>query len=768
MVRVTRRILCSAILCSFFFFQYCEAQSVINPSDPVLEYDATHPPTPPDYFHPLVKWVRTLNVANGAVQSRNPDWNSDVYKAYNYNGLSFRVQFPKTYSPGINDGKKYPLIIFLHGQGENDNTYLGPQPPGSGSYNYDNQFQLLQGPPQFDNAIKNGQYDGYVIVPQLQNNASSYPTVFYAGILNDIMNIVKYMITNNKVDPFHIVVNGLSEGGVGTWEMLNSYPTYISAIMPMSSPTAFVDWSNTGNYFKSKRFTPVWVSQGGQDTHPTPAETQRIADTMAKYGANFKESFYPTDGHNTWYNFWGESNFWPFINNAYSSNPWMIGGLKTYASGQAISDTIGIAPGFSAYQWRLNGNVISGATTNILYVTAPGVYDARVQRDGIWSDWSHVPINIITGSTAPPPSSSVIHIEAENYSNMSGVVKENTTDAGGGQNVGYIDLGDWMDYNITVPSSGSFSVNLRVASPSGGQLQIKSSGGSVLATVAIPATGGWQNWQTVSTTITLPQGSQTLRIYSASNGWNFNWMDIIGGTTSTPPPSSTTTRIEAETYTSMSGVVKETTTDVGGGQSIGYIDTGDWMDYSISVSSSGSYAVNLRVASPLGGQLQIKNSAGTILATVTVPNTGDWQAWQTVNTNITLAAGTQTIRIYSASNGWNFNWFEIGGVGGTVSAASVSKVQITPATPSTSGELLSFYPNPFASGFQLQISNELTGRVSVELYNASGILQKQLALSKPDKGRVQYYLSLGQVPAGNYIIKVVMDGWMKSEKIIKQ
>jgi endoglucanase len=325
-----------------------------------------------------------------------------------------------------------------------------------------------------------------------------------------------------------------------------------------------------------------------------------------------------------------------------------------------------------------------------------------------------------------------------------------------------------MDYNITVPSSGSFSVNLRVASPSGGQLQIKNSAGSVLATVAIPATGGWQNWQTISTSITLPQGAQTIRVYSASNGWNFNWMDIIGGTTSTPPPSSTTTRIEAETYAAMSGVVKEATTDAGGGQSIGYIDTGDWMDYNINVSSSGSYAVNLRVASPLGGQLQIKNSVGTILATVTVPNTGDWQAWQTVSTNITLAAGTQTIRIYSASNGWNFNWFELASGSGTVSAASASKVQTGSAMVSLSDEPMNVYPNPFVTSFQLQISNEFTGSVSVELYNASGILQKQFALSKPDKGRVQYYLSLGQVPAGNYIIKVVMDGWMKSEKIIKQ
>ena len=34
--------------------------------------------------------------------------------------------------------------------------------------------------------------------------------------------------------------------------------------------------------------------------------------------------------------------------------------------------------------------------------------------------------------------------------------------------------------------------------------------------------------------------------------------------------------VQAETYSSMSGVVIEPTTDTGGGSDVGYIDTGDW------------------------------------------------------------------------------------------------------------------------------------------------------------------------------------------------
>jgi hypothetical protein len=364
------------------------------------------------------------------------------------------------------------------------------------------------------------------------------------------------------------------------------------------------------------------------------------------------------------------------------------------------------------------------------------------------------------GSSTPPSSGATTRIEAESYTSMSGVQTENTTDAGGGQNVGYIDTGDWMDYNVNIASAGTFAVNLRVASPNGGQLQIKNSAGTVLATVTVPNTGGYQNWQTVSANVSLPTGSQTIRIYSASNGWNFNWWEIAtSGTTTT---STTSTRIEAEGYTTMNGVVNESTTDAGGGQDVGYIDTGDWMDYSFTAPATGAYPVNLRVASPNGGQLQIKNSTGTVLATVSIPKTGGYQNWQTVSANIALVAGTQTIRVYSASNGWNFNWWEIISTSGSVTAKGARVDSALVTTP------LAIYPNPKSGKFQLQINNDLTGPVSIQVYDAQGALKKQFTVSKPDPGSSQFYLSIGELPASNYTIKVSMVGWTDSKQIIKQ
>ena len=238
--------------------------------------------------------------------------------------------------------------------------------------------------------------------------------------------------------------------------------------------------------------------------------------------------------------------------------------------------------------------------------------------------------------------------------------------------------------------------------------------------------------------------------------------NIFNGTT--PPPNpGVTTRIEAENYNSMSGVAKENTSDAGGGQNVGYIDFGDWMDYSVNVSSAGGYAINLRVASPSGGQLQIKNASGIVLATVAIPNTGGWQNWQTVSANISLAAGVQTIRVQSTSNGWNFNWLEIAGN----SAITMRTLPTNEVLSSAISSYISTYPNPVVSNFQLQVNNGLKGTVSVQVYDIQGRLQKQFALNKSNVGTYQVYLSIAELAAANYFVKVTMKGWTQTKQIIK-
>ncbi len=124
-----------------------------------------------------------------------------------------------------------------------------------------------------------------------------------------------------------------------------------------------------------------------------------------------------------------------------------------------------------------------------------------------------------------------VTIQAESFAISSGVETQATTDVGGGLDVGWIDNGDWMSYTnspITIPSSGTYTIEYRVASLNGGgSLRFEEAGGSPLyGTVGIPRTGGWQNWVTISHSVNLPAGIHKFGINAASGGWNINWFRI--------------------------------------------------------------------------------------------------------------------------------------------------------------------------------------------------------------------------------------------------
>jgi len=119
-------------------------------------------------------------------------------------------------------------------------------------------------------------------------------------------------------------------------------------------------------------------------------------------------------------------------------------------------------------------------------------------------------------------------IQAEDYTYMAGIQTEATTDAGGGLDVGYIDAGDWMSYNVTIPVAGTYRVIYRVASPNNGTtLRLeKDAGATQLGSVTIPNTGGWQNWTNVAHTVTLPAGTYSIGIATSTGGFNINYLTI--------------------------------------------------------------------------------------------------------------------------------------------------------------------------------------------------------------------------------------------------
>ncbi|HYG40600.1 MAG TPA: beta-1,3-glucanase family protein [Cytophagales bacterium] len=131
-------------------------------------------------------------------------------------------------------------------------------------------------------------------------------------------------------------------------------------------------------------------------------------------------------------------------------------------------------------------------------------------------------------------------IEAENWIAMSGVQTEGCSE--GGLNVGWIEAGDWMAYNVNIPATGTYKVSYRVATPnSGTSLRLeKDAGATNLGTVSIPNTGGWQNWTSVSHNVSLPAGQYAIGIATSTGGFNINRLNVSNNLSARIAPAEIT------------------------------------------------------------------------------------------------------------------------------------------------------------------------------------------------------------------------------------
>ena len=216
--------------------------------------------------------------------------------------------------------------------------------------------------------------------------------------------------------------------------------------------------------------------------------------------------------------------------------------------------------------------------------------------------------------------------------------------------------------------------------------------------------------------------------------------------------------IEAEGFSAQSGVELETTSDNGGGQNLGFLDPGDYMEYAVNVRFTGDYVIHFRTASESFGavDLELINAQGqsTGLGGVSFPATGGWQVWETTSREVYMEAGLYVLRVQVTQAPFNFNWMEFE-YDEPVEEQGVTSFQTVLAYPNpvTVGEVTIAFSVFFPQDLTLSIY-DMTGRpVYGRTFEDASFIEEKIPLTGFAAGiyEVFVYREDGTVNSGRFL-----------------
>jgi predicted peptidase len=207
-----------------------------------------------------------------------------TYQSAGENALAYLLLRPADYQP--KSGKKYPLLVFLHGAGERG---------------VDNRAQLRHGKDFLLAAAK--QHECFVVAPQCPTKARwvevdwttkshlmpEKPSV-PMGLLLELLPKIRGEFV---IDPDRIYVMGLSMGGYGTWDILHRCPDVFAAAVPICGGADVTKAEPIARL-------PVWAFHGAKDTLVPTSRSRDMIEAMRKAGGSPRYTELPGVGHDAW------------------------------------------------------------------------------------------------------------------------------------------------------------------------------------------------------------------------------------------------------------------------------------------------------------------------------------------------------------------------------------------------------------------------------------------------------------------------------------
>jgi len=117
----------------------------------------------------------------------------------------------------------------------------------------------------------------------------------------------------------------------------------------------------------------------------------------------------------------------------------------------------------------------------------------------------------------------------EKYRNDGVDIEESENSSECSYNIGWIESDEWIKYTVNILHSGNYNIVFRVASSGdGGRFRLLLNGQNISGDISVPNTGGWQNWQSISTNdIGLSEGEKVIELYFITGGFNISSMQFV-------------------------------------------------------------------------------------------------------------------------------------------------------------------------------------------------------------------------------------------------
>jgi predicted peptidase len=212
-----------------------------------------------------------------------------VYTGGEYKDHTFKYRLLQPIK--IEQGRKYPLVIFLHGAGER----------GS-----DNVAQLKFLPAWMSEQPMREQYPCFLVAPQCPTDHRWGSIDWRSGKMEypaepgDEMKYLEQLVQKTMkelpVDENRVYLTGLSMGGMGTWELAARHPEWFACAAPICGI------GNPRKEWAQKLVNlPIWVWHGDADTAVKVDHSRAMVQAIKDLGGTkIQYTELPGVGHNSW------------------------------------------------------------------------------------------------------------------------------------------------------------------------------------------------------------------------------------------------------------------------------------------------------------------------------------------------------------------------------------------------------------------------------------------------------------------------------------